>query len=115
MIRLAFDNIVFDDEDDEPIMKAMIAALNWLARAGNQNDSSGEVWLIVAEDRGVHRIREGGRFSNAPDTKQQRDLAESLGADEPVLSMMRQNGTEQDGWRGLPPFGGRSSLCLVMR
>ena len=102
MIRLAFDNIVFDDEDDEPIMKAMIAALNWLARAGNQNEQSGEVWLIAAEDRGVHRIREGGRFSNAPDTKQQRNLAESLGADEPVLSMMRQNGTEQDGWRGLP-------------
>lgn len=42
-----------------------------------------------------------GRFSNARDTKQQ-GLARSKAEDIPTLMLLRQNGEEARGWRGLP-------------
>ena len=56
----------------------------------------------MARDRNVARYREEGRFSNAPDTKQQMELARSVAEDLPVLMLLRQNGEEAKGWRGLP-------------
>ena len=50
----------------------------------------------------MSRYREEGRFSNAPDTKQQKDLARAKADDIPVLMLLRQNGQEERGWRGLP-------------
>ena len=50
----------------------------------------------------VARYREEGRFSNAPDTKQQKDLARTNATDIPVLMLLRQNGDEAKVWRGLP-------------
>jgi len=50
----------------------------------------------------VKRYRDEGRFSNAPDTKQQSDLARGKAEDIPVLMLLRQNGKEADGWRDLP-------------
>ena len=46
----------------------------------------------------------GGRGSTQVDfpTKQQKDLARSNAADIPVLTLLRQNGHETKGWRGLP-------------
>ena len=38
----------------------------------------------------MERTRAGGRFSNAPDTKQQRDLAETYARDVPMLLLFRQ-------------------------
>ncbi len=103
MLDRAFDNLAFEDEDDGiASRKALIAALEWLVRGNFGGEHTDHVWLVVSEERGVKRLREEGRFSNAPDTKQQRDLAESLGEGIPVLSMLRQRGTEDDGWRGLP-------------
>ena len=103
MLDLTYDNLVFDDEDDGlASRKALMAALEWLVRADGQPDRDRRVWMIVAEDRAVKRLREEGRFSNSPDTKQQRDLAESVGEAVPVLSLLRQRGTVDDGWRGLP-------------
>lgn len=103
MLDLAYENLLFEDEDEgEASRKALTAALEWLVKANAGGEHAGMVWLIVAEDRAVKRLREEGRFSNAPDTKQQRDLAESIAEGTPVISMMRQHGTEEDGWRGLP-------------
>ena len=103
MLNLAYDNLVFDDEEEGTASrKALIAALEWLVRADSGSQHAGQVWMLAAESRAVKRLREEGRFSNAPDTKQQRDLAESIGESIPVLSLMRQRGTDEDGWRGLP-------------
>lgn len=103
MLDLAYDNLVFEVETKGAASrKALIAALEWLVKSNGGGEHSDKVWMIAAEDRAVKRLREEGRFSNAPDTKQQRDLAESIGEGIPVLSMMRQRGTEEDGWRGLP-------------
>jgi hypothetical protein len=48
------------------------------------------------------RIRENGRYSNAPDTKQQENRAREKAKSIPVLMLLRQKGSQEKGWRGLP-------------
>jgi hypothetical protein len=78
----------------------LAGALDWDVPA--KNEPLFEMWLLVAKDRDVARYREEGRFSNAPDTKQQKDLARTKADDVPVLMLLRQKGDEARGWRGLP-------------
>ena len=56
----------------------------------------------IARGRELKRIRQDGRFSDHPDTKQQADIADQHAQNIPVLLMMRQNGAESAGWRDLP-------------
>jgi len=101
LLRLAYENLEFDDETDDD-REAHIAALEHLSRTCKNTQLKGKVWLLAAKDRNVARYREEGRFSNAPDTKQQKDLARTKAEDIPVLMLLRQNGDEAKGWRGLP-------------
>ncbi|HEY6344999.1 MAG TPA: Z1 domain-containing protein [Bryobacteraceae bacterium] len=101
LLKRAFANLEFDgvSEDDR---EAHIAALEHLSRTCKNPDLEGKVWLLAARDRNIARYREEGRYSNAPDTKQQKDLARAKAAQIPVLMLLRQNGDEAKGWRGLP-------------
>ncbi len=101
LLKLAYDNLEFDDSTNDD-REAHIAALEHLSRTSKNSQLKGKVSLLVAKDRNVSRYREEGRFSNAPDTKQQKDLARSKASDIPVLMLLRQNGEEAKGWRGLP-------------
>ena len=101
LLELAYANLEFEDATDDD-RKAHIAALEHLARTCKKTDVKGKVWLLIGKDRDVARYREEGRFSNAPDTKQQKDLARTKAADVPVIMLLRQNGDEAKGWRGLP-------------
>jgi hypothetical protein len=101
LLRLAYDNLEFDDSGDDD-REAHVAALEHLARSTKSAVFKGKVWLLTASDRSIARYREEGRFSNAPDTKQQTDIARSHAEDIPVLMLLRQNGEEEKGWRGLP-------------
>jgi len=100
LLKLAYANLEFDDSTDDD-RKAHIAALEHLSRACKKSSVKGKVWLMVEKDRGMRRYREEGRFSNAPDTKQQA-LARSKAENIPTLMLLRQNGEEDKGWRGLP-------------
>ena len=101
LLKLAYSNFEFDESTDDD-REAHIVALEHLSMICKDPGLKGKVWLVVArDDRGIRRYREGGRFSNAPDTKQQ-VLARSLAADIPVLTLLRQKGDEAQGWRGLP-------------
>src|SRR5205823_4430189 len=91
----------FDDTADDD-REAHLAALEHLSRISKNKQLRNRVWLLTATDRNVARYREQGRFSNAPDTKQQKDLARARADDIPVLMLLRQNGDEGKGWRGLP-------------
>ena len=101
ILKLAYANLEFDDSSNDD-REAHIAALEHLSRACKKPTLKGKVWLLIAKERDVRRYREQGRFSNAPDTKQQKDLAWTKADDVPVLMMLRQNGAEERGWRGLP-------------
>lgn len=100
LLELAYENLEFDDSGDDD-RKAHMAALEHLSRTTKRVDLQGKVWLLTAMGRNVSRYREEGRFSNAPDTKQQADLAQTQAGDIPVLMLLRQNGEEAKGWRDL--------------
>lgn len=101
LLSAAYESLVFEDDTDDE-RRAYVAALEHLSRTSSDTEIRNSVWLIVATERRVTRYRAGGRFSNAPDTKQQADLARELARDIPALLMLRQEGAESDGWRDLP-------------
>ncbi len=101
LLERAFTNLEFD-ESDEDDSDAHIAALEHLSLRCENETLRGKVWLLAAKDRDVARYREEGRFSNAPDTKQQKDLARNKAQEIPVLMLLRQNGDKAKGWRDLP-------------
>jgi len=100
LLELAYANLEFAESDDDE-RKAHVAALEHLSRSAPDGPLRGKVCLITAANRDVVRIREGGRFSNAPDTKQQEKLANERALNIPVLMLLRQNGKEKLGWRDL--------------
>lgn len=102
LLELAFLNLEFPDEATDDDRQAHLVALEHLSRTCKKPSLKGKVWLMAASDRDVARYREEGRFSNAPDTKQQKELAQAKADDIPVLMMLRQAGDEAKGWRGLP-------------
>jgi len=101
LLQSAYANLEFDEWTDDD-REAHVAALEHLSRTCKKSPLRNKVWLVVAMDRNVARYREEGRFSNAPDTKQQKELARTKADDIPVLMLLRQNGDESKGWRGLP-------------
>jgi len=101
LLELAYENLVFDEEHEDD-RRAHVAALEHLSKQAKDPSYKDQVFLIAASDRDVARMRAEGRFSNAPDTKQQADFAYDKATSVPVLMMMRQNGTEAKGWRELP-------------
>jgi len=96
-----YENLVFDEEHEDD-RHAHVAALEHLSKQAKDAKYKDQVFLIAASNRDVARMRAEGRFSNAPDTKQQADFAYDKAKSVPVLMMMRQNGTEAQKWRGLP-------------
>lgn len=101
LLELAYENLKFDDIGDDD-QKAHAAALEHLSQTSKNDELKGKVLLLIAKDRNIARYREEGRFSDSPDTKQQKDLARAQAQDIPVLLLLRQNGDEARGWRGLP-------------
>lgn len=102
LLELAFKNLEFMDESTDDDRLAHLVALEHLSRVAKDEKLKGKIWLLAAKDRDVRRYREEGRFSNAPDTKQQKDLAFAKAQEIPVLMLLRQNGDVEKGWRGLP-------------
>jgi hypothetical protein len=100
LLELAYENLEFPDSNNDD-RQAHIVALEHLSRTTANPKMKGKVWLITATGRDVARYREEGRFSNAPDTKQQKELAQVNADDLPVLMLLRQKGSEEKGWRGL--------------
>jgi hypothetical protein len=99
LMELCYQNLEFDDPDDEQA-RSQIAMLEHFSQQADPGRGRGKVCLITADDRKVKRYRPSGRFSDAPDTKQQEAAAKAV--DTPVLMLLRQNAKEEDGWRGLP-------------
>lgn len=100
MLELAYENLTFEDEDEDE-RRAHVAVLEHLSKRTGDSSSRGNVYLIAVTQRDVARMRVEGRFSNAPDTKQQADVAREKAKDIPVLMLLRQKGGEEKGWRGL--------------
>jgi hypothetical protein len=87
------------DEDDR---RAQIAALEHLAKIAKNPAEKDKVHILAWRHRTLARERGSGRLNDSPDTKQQTDVAHTVATDAPALILLRNNGHETDGWRGLP-------------
>jgi hypothetical protein len=101
LLELAYANLEFEEASDDS-RKAHLAALEHLSRACKNAALQNKVWLLTATGRNIARYRTEGRFSDNPDTKQQADILAPKVGDTPALMLLRQNGEEDKGWRGLP-------------
>jgi hypothetical protein len=92
-----------DDYDVDPFdWKAMRGAIEYYSRIAAPEADRGKCWLLAETSRDIVRIRPGGRFSNAPHTKQQEVIVQQLGDRLPILMLFRQNGEAAKGWRDAP-------------
>ena len=92
--------LIFEDGYEWDI-KAFKASMEYLSRNTDDLAHRGKVWCIVRRNRNVSRKKGDGRFSDAPDTpKTEGALAKETAIDIPMLMLFRQNGKEEQGWRG---------------
>ncbi|MDX2308770.1 MAG: Z1 domain-containing protein [Hyphomicrobium sp.] len=91
-----------DNEIDPFDWKAMRGAIEYYSRIAAPDKDRGNCWLLAATERDLVRVREGGRFSNAPHTKQQEAIVANMGDKLPILMLFRQNGSMAKGWRDAP-------------
>lgn len=91
-----------DYEVDPFDWKALRGAIEYYSRIAAPESDRGMCWLLAETDREIVRVRSGGRFSNAPHTKQQEAIVQHLRDRLPIIMLFRQNGEESKGWRGAP-------------
>lgn len=102
ILRLIEQTLVFEDEDYQWDFQGHIAALEHLSNTSIDEARRGKIWMYVREGRTLARLRESGRFSNDPLSYQERPILNDLADKLPVLALVRQEGRDEDGWRGTP-------------
>ena len=82
--------------------EACRAAIEYFSKIASPPDERGECWIFASKGRTIKRRREGGRYSDAPLSYQERIAFRSLGGGLPILALLGQEGREDDGWRDCP-------------
>lgn len=82
------------------------AALAYLSNASENPTNKGHVLCLVRKDRNISRLLSVGShgiYADAPDTtRTEGAVARRVAIDMPMLMLIRQNGREEQGWRGAP-------------
>lgn len=88
--------------DNNEGMEWNVGEFNGVMKYATKN-SNGKLWCMYRENRNMSRIRMNGDFVDSPDDGRT-DLAPSraIATDRPVLMLIRQNGTKDQGWRNTP-------------
>lgn len=85
---------------------ACSAALEYMSLNTTNLANRGKVLCLVRKDRSLSRFQPAlgpPFFSDAPDTAQREGvIARQFATDLPMLILTRQNGAEEQGWRGTP-------------
>jgi hypothetical protein len=113
-LEVAFDlldqiepTLFFEDEDaPEFDWQSTKAALEHLAQQHPDKSKRGQVLLWAARDRDSGRLASLGShatYIETPDSeKTEGQLAKTHAIETPILFLLRQNGSEEKGWRGTP-------------
>jgi hypothetical protein len=93
----------FEDPDYQWDFSDHAATLEYLSENCPDPERAGRVWLLTRRDRNLSRRRQGeDRFSNDPLSYQERAIIDGVAMDLPVLALVRENGADEQGWRGTP-------------
>ncbi len=91
-----------ETDPDQWDWNALHATIDYFTKVRPDRDPSGTIWLMGYTDRSITRLRQSGRPSDAPDTKQQRDIAEKYAKQSPMLLLLKQDGLKEKDWGGFP-------------
>ena len=82
------------------------AALGYLSTLAADKMRHQKVWCLVRRGRKISRTVSAGShavYADAPDTtRTEGNVAKRFAIDNPMLMLIRQNGAEEQGWRGTP-------------
>ena len=82
--------------------EACRAAIEYFSKIAPPPEEKGGCLIVGGVGRKLSWQREGGRFSDAPHTMQDRATIRKIVGHKPILVLSRQGGREEDGWRGTP-------------
>lgn len=82
--------------------EACRAAIEYFSKIAPPSDQKGECIVVGGTGRKLSWKRAEGRFSDAPHTMQDRAAIRTIIGHQPILVLSRQDGREEDGWRGTP-------------
>jgi hypothetical protein len=98
--------LMAEDEGYSFDWDAARAALSHMSNSAVNPANRGRVWCLVRRDRNLNRFVSLGShavYSDAPDTaKTEGAIARRIAIDAPMLMLFRQNGLEENHWRGTP-------------
>lgn len=98
--------LMAEDEGYQFDWDAARAALSHMSNSATNPTNRGHVWCLVRRDRNASRfVTAGGRqaYYDAPDTSHvEGRIARQVAIDTPMLMLFRQNGLEENDWRGTP-------------
>ena len=80
--------------------EACRAAIEYFSRIASPAAEKGECLILGGTGRKLSRVRAEGRFSDGPHTMQDRAAVRTINDHRPILVLSRQDGWEEDGWRG---------------
>ena len=82
------------------------AALAHMSNSAANPANRGHVWCLIRRDRNLSKMVSAGShsvYADAPDTtRTEGAVARQVAIDTPMLMLLRQNGLEENGWRGTP-------------
>lgn len=78
------------------------AAIEYYSKIAAPDADKGWCWVLGKTDRDITQRRSGGRYSNAPETYQDRALVKNVQGSLPIVLLLKQNGKEDNGWKGQP-------------
>jgi hypothetical protein len=100
IVDLIGQTFEFEEEGTGWDINAFKAAMDYLSKTNSIEANRGKLWCLVRRNRDIQRMRPEGRFQDSPDTKQEQDVAAGLDPTTPLLMLFRQNGREEQDWRG---------------
>jgi hypothetical protein len=104
--QLALTFEMLTDEGYEFDWAAARSALTYLASLAKDPAQRDKVWCVVRKDRNIRRrlaVGSHAQYADAPDsTKTEGKLRKQYSIDQPMLALIRQNGSVDDDWRGAP-------------
>jgi hypothetical protein len=82
--------------------EACRAAIEYFSKIAPPPEDKGECVIVGGTGRKLSWKRAEGRFSDAPHTMQDRATIRKIIGHQPILVLSRQDGREEEGWRGTP-------------
>ncbi|RAZ42107.1 hypothetical protein DP176_05910 [Polynucleobacter paneuropaeus] len=85
---------------------AAASIVGYLSGLSRNPEEQGKVWCLVRTNRNLSRTKSNGAhtlYSDSPDTaRTESAVAKSVAINNPMLMLIKQNGLEENGWRGSP-------------